>query len=321
MNRIPFSLPKLIPHNDHDSPLTSSRDTSIRVATLLRVFYCFPLFWYATHLDALRPLLVVQSAELRWPVAWMMWVDLETTIPIVLGGAFLSAGLAILMPQYRWVRILVFIGFLEILGLQYSFGKIHHLMHGWLYSTFLFALFLPNEAFSTPQKSRAIRYRSVLIFHAALTMLCLTYSLAGVGKLLGSAYQAALGQMTPLHPSALAIHIADRLLQTYPESLLGPWMIDYGVFLWPAMLGTIYLQLFALVAAFRPRLHQLWGFGLSCFHMVTALTMTIDFSPNLVLLGIFLVASPFAPSQFDIRKTALDLPLFGPLLKLFRSPL
>lgn len=296
---------------DFAAPLRALGPASERVETAARIFYAFPLFWLATHLHLLRPLLEAEHFRFVWSVAWIGLVGPELGVPMVLGFAFLTAMLGALAPEYRALRIAVFLGLFQTLGVLFSFGKIHHLMHATLFTAFVFAVFLPDAAFRARHAQRAERQHALLAFHAAQTMLALTYSLAGVGKLLGSAYQLAQGQITPLHPEALARHIADRLLQTHPESLLGDLMIEYGALLWPMMLATLYLQLFALVAVFRPRLHRLWGLGLMSFHTVTGLTMTIDFTPNILLLGILYLASPFAPSGWDLRGMLSDLPLLG----------
>ena len=295
-------------------PLAALRQAHVRTEVTLRIFYVFPIFWVATHLPALGPLLEDLGADYLWPVAWLHWTG-PRGVWALFAAAVTVFLLAAFRPDLRAVRWGVFFALLEILGLQYSFGKIHHLMHGWLYVAFIFAVFLPRSAFSPLQASRPNAAQSVLAIQAAQTMLCLTYSLAGVGKILGSVYQAFRGEITPLHPSALARHVADRLLQTYPESLLGPWMIDYGSALWPAMLATLYLQLFALVAAFRPRLHRVWGAGLIGFHLVTALSMTIDFSPNILLLALLLVASPLAPTSQRWMDILKDLPIVGAFLR------
>ena len=42
---------------------------------------------------------------------------------------------------------------------------------------------------------------------------------------------------------------------------------------------------------------------------MTKLSMTIDFTPNVLLLGFLWAASPTAPAQFDVRAMLADLPL------------
>jgi hypothetical protein len=286
----------------------------LRLEPLVRIAYVLLVHWYASRLAELRPLLDPPDPSLRWPVAWMAWVGPDTGGPLVLalglGGALSAAAL----PERRGLRFLAFFGLLQVLALKYSFGKIHHAMHGWLFVSFLL-VWLPSP---WPGAGRRSRQHGLFVWSAAQIALASTYSLAGLGKLLGTAYQAVRGEPTPLHPSALARHMADRLQQTDAESLLGPWMIEHGAWLWPLMLGTIYLQLFALQAAFRPCLHRAWGLGLVVFHLASILTLTIDFNPNIPLLGLLFVASPVAP-PLRPRALAADLPLFGYLLRAARE--
>jgi hypothetical protein len=299
-------------------PLARLRHGAFRAEALLRVFYVYPVYWFASRLHELRPLLDPQAADFRWPVAWLNLVDPATFAPLVLAFGFATALLGALLPEKRAVRALVFLGLLEVLALKFSFGKIHHLMHGWLFSTFLF-VWLPDRAFDAHRASRTDRQSTLLVFSAAQFAVAMTYSLAGLGKVLGTIYQATVGQITPLHPTALARHLADRILQTHADSLLGPWMIEHAYALWPLMLGTMYLQLFAVCAALRPRLHRLWGFGLLGFHATSVLSLTIDFNPNIMLLGVLYLASPFAPPSWDIPKTLRALPGAGWLSRVRRE--
>lgn len=292
-------------------PLHALRQGAFRLEGVLRAFYVFPIFWFVTHLHELRPLMNPVGVDLRWPVAWMAWVGVDVAAPWVIGFGFVASGLGALLPERRPVRFAVFLALLQVLALKFSFGKIHHLMHGWLFATFIFAVFLPNGAFDAARASRAVRQASVFAFGGAQAALGLTYTLAGIGKFVGSAYQAAIGQTTSLHPGALARHVADRIIQTHADSLLGGVMIEYGTLMWPAMLGTLYLQLFALWAVFRPQLHRVWAFGLIGFHVMTRLSMTIDFTPNIFLLGFLWCASPTAPAKLDLGAMVRDLPGLG----------
>lgn len=296
--------------------LERHRTGALRIETLIRVFYAFPLYWYLSNLRQLRPLMSPAEPSFQWPVAWLAWVGADTFAPAVLLFGIGSAAGALFWPEARWVRGLAFLGLLQVLALKFSYGKIHHLMHAWLFTSFLF-IGLPDGWWDSGRRPRAVRAASHLVFSAAQAAVALTYSLAGLGKLLGTLYQAVRGEVTPLHPSALARHLADRIQQTDAESLLGPWMIEHGVWLWPMMLATLYLQTFALWAAFRPRLHRLWGVGLVGFHAVTVLSLTIDFNPSVVLLAILFLASPSAPplTWTDAGRIARDLPLLGGLFQ------
>lgn len=301
------------PHS-FGAPLAELSDRAVRTESLLRAFYAFFPFWFAVRLEALLPLLEPRCPDYAWPVAWMHLTG-PSAAPVVLGFGLAAAVLAAALPELRATRVALAVGLLEVLALKYSYGKVHHLMHGWLYAALIFGALLPSAAFRSREASRKCKATSVLVLHAATAMLALTYSLAGLGKLFGTAYQLGLGQITPLHPSALARHVADRLLQTYPDSALGPFMIEHGALLWPLMLATLYLQLVAFPVTFRPRLLRPWGFGLVGFHLVTGLSMTIDFSPNVLLVGLLFLASPFAPRRTELVPALLDLPILGDLAR------
>ncbi|MEL7369450.1 MAG: hypothetical protein AAFN74_11090, partial [Myxococcota bacterium] len=179
-----------LPPANLGSALETVTRGAARLEGILRAFYVFPIFWFCTHLHELRPLLNPRGVELRWPVLWMDWIGVSVAAPFVLGLGFVVASIAAWLPERREVRIAVFVTLLQVLALKFSFGKIHHLMHGWLFATFIFAFFLPNEAFASASASRSQRQASLFVFSAAQISLGLTYSLAGVGKLLGTVYQA-----------------------------------------------------------------------------------------------------------------------------------
>jgi len=275
--------------------LAAQGPAALRAATLLRVAFFFPVYFAALRLPDVPRLADPQGADLLWPVAWVgVTGDPGALAPLALALGMTGNVVGALFPGSRLARAAALVGLLQLLGLNFSFGKIHHLMHGWVYLLAL-TLWLPSGWTRPEGLSRAGRQEVLLVFGAAQSLIALTYTLAGVGKICGTVYQLARGEVTPFHPEALARHLADRLLQTRPESVLGPWLIDHATLLWPMMLGTIYLQLFALWAVFRPRLHVLWGAGLLLFHVMTGLSLTIDFSPSILLVGLLFLASPFAP--------------------------
>ncbi len=202
------------------------------------------------------------------------------------------------------------IALLQFLGLCFSTGKIHHLMHGWLFVLTTFVA-LPRGWHAPRVLTRGERVSSLLVYNLAQTLFALTYALSGVGKILGSVYQATRLEMTSLHPEALSRHVAARLLETGDTSLLGNWVILHGAWLWPLTLATLYLQVFALHFAARPRLHRLLGFGLGAFHLASALMLFIDFTPAIVLAAVLFSASATAPQPSPWRDVAADFPIIG----------
>lgn len=283
-----------------------------RASALARVAYFFPAFWILAHTPRWQEVAFPRHADLLWPVKWLAWFEIDQAGPALLGLTVVGSLVGALAAEFRWARLIAFVCLLEFLGLKFAYGKIHHLMHSWLLVLFVF-IFFPRGWTEPSALSRAGRHSVLLVFCAAQLLTALTYALSGVGKMLGIVYQLWLGQVTSLHPSSLARHLADRMLQTNEVSLWGPWMIEHGAWLWPMMLGTLYIQLFAIQFAARPHLHRWLGVGLVGFHAVTALSLTIDFTPAVMLIGLLFVVSPLSPPRVGLRSVLLDLPVFGPL--------
>ena len=75
--------------------------------------------------------------------------------------------------------------------------------------------------------------------------------------------------------AASALQLADSMLQTGSHPPLADFAIDHYRLVWLPMIGLIYVQLMALPAALRPRLHTLWGYLLIAFHVGTGLSLQI----------------------------------------------
>lgn len=277
---------------------------------MLRVFYIY-LFYYALRSVKVWTIQYeIGQLDLLWPVFWIPWFDADKAAHGVLLFSFIAILLSLVFHSFRWARVLACVGLLEYVGLSFSHGKVGHGLHLCLIISF-FLIFLPRKWTSTIAVDRITRESTFQIFWACQAIILLTYSLSGLWKVLLTIYQAAIGQVHALHPSALGLHIAERLIQTNSTSLLGPWFIDHPLAGWPLMAGTIYIQFFSLCAAFRPRLHLLWGVGLILMHVGTSTTMSITFSENAFLIGIFFILSPFNASEFHLQGTLRDIPLLG----------
>ena len=259
---------------------------------------------------------VLEPVDPLWPVWWLKAVDAHAGARIILAGGFATALLGAFFCEYRWARVAVFLGLLEYLGLKFSFGSIHHSMH--LALTFSFLLiFLPRHWARPGEADRLTRQMTLRVFWCCQAFVLMSYSMSGLGKIGGAIYQAALGQINAFYPQALSLHVAERLLQTNSNSLLGGWIIEHPMCGWPLMVGAMYLQFFSFWAAFRPSLQKLWGIGLILFHIGNSLILTINFHANIFLIAVFLLYSPFQSERFSWRRTVVDLPLFGVMLRRF----
>ncbi len=281
---------------------------------LLSGFYGVLLFFAVGSLFSWPEYLKVSALEPRWPVFWLRFVDLSQGIPLLLAFYLLSGLAAVVLPRYRWVRILVFLSLLEFHAFKFSFGSINHGDHLGVLLSFVL-IFLPQGWRDFPTADRGSRVGTLRAFAGCQGMILLTYSMSGLWKVGGVVEQLLKGEVSYLAPWGLAQQVAGKLLGADSTSLLGPWLIDHAWAGWPLGLGTLYLEFFALWVVTRPGLHRIWGLGLIFFHISTHLFMGIGFVQHSLWLTLFLVLSPFRPQRFSWGATAGQLPLLGRWLR------
>lgn len=281
-------------------------DTAV---VLVRVFYVATFFRVTTHL-AEEWLGWLGSEELAaiWPTAWVEWVGIELGVNVIATAAIVSALLTLLMPEKRVWRAFTFGGFFMMIGLTNSFGKINHSFHVWLFALF-FLIFLPNRPWEMLRRSVGGKHRFLTVFWYTQFFVLLTYSMSGFWKLGIGMFQLLFRDASIFSSDGLALLVSTHLLKINGEALLGWFIIENPWVGFLPFLGVVYLELFAVFAAFRPEVQRFWAVSLMLFHMGTNLLMTINFNNNILVVGIFLLLSPFAPATFDFWRTVRSLPL------------
>jgi hypothetical protein len=283
----------------------------------VRVFYAVALFqvcdaerlqsyWSATALDPV------------WCVGWARWTGPAVAGTVVYAAALLSAAACALAPAWTAARVAFALAMLQFGGLANSFGKINHEWHLLCIGAFLLC-FLPSGNSAWVRRSTGRVQAYLLAVWSVLGSFFLAYSISGVLKVTVGLVQAASLKPNAFSPSALAYHVAKRLLQTGDSTPLAQVLLRHPALGWPGNLLTLYLETFALVAAFRPRLHRLWALGLILFHIGSGLVLGIGFYHHILLLGVIGLASPFTPSRLDLHAVLLDLPLFGDAARWLRA--
>jgi predicted DCC family thiol-disulfide oxidoreductase YuxK len=286
-----------------------------RAKPVIRAFYGALFFFACWNFDTSIERFDAMSLDPLWPLAWIGWTGAPIGIRAVLLLFVAGPLAAIWRPENRAFRFFAFLGVLEGMALDNSFGKINNHLHLWTSVAFLF-LFLPGtRAYGNPSPSS--RAAAVRVFWGAQALVLLTYTMSGIAKLLGAAVQIHRGDAHHLFSvDALARHVSERLLQTGEHSLVGGWLIDHPWFGPPLLLGAAYLETFALWAAFRPSLHRPWALGLISMHLGIMLAMNITFSHSMLLLALLFLGTPFAaPTGSRLG----DWPLFGPFLRAVRD--
>ena len=289
-----------------------------RLQPLIRAYYAFVAFLAIVLVPEWGDIMGRGHVEPLWPVFWLNDLNLRPGIAAVLIIFTVGALFAAMLPQYRWSRILAFVGVLEYWAFNNSFGKVGHSLHNIVLVSFVL-IFLPAGWHESEQRQRIIKQRTLLIFWAAQCTVMLTYTMAGFIKIVGGLRQMLQGQPNMFLPDSLARQVADRLLQTGSQSWYGGWLINHIWVGWPLMLGTVYLELFALQTVFRPRLQPAFVIGLVLFHLSSFFTMTIIFPQNCFLLFLFFAGMPLSRGTWTWKGFWLDWPIFGDLWMLWKA--
>ena len=298
---------RLFLHADY-GPMRTSVDFSraaIGVAWLVRFFYLALAYWLATRFgydhaydgpptDPLWPIgLVVNTVGAEW---------LAYEMPLAVFGSALGL-LAVFFPGKFLFRLGVFLYLLFAVAMANSYGSINNDGHIALYVSFAL-LFLPSAIGSPGRMRRKDAMTAIMVFWFAQSLVLLPYALSGLFKIYVS-------RLELLAPDGFVRIMTERALEDTTEI---PWLLPFfasqpllAQFL---LLGAVYVQAFALLALFRPHLHRPLGAALIAFHFGTDYLLNIFFH-NIVLLGIFLVFSPFAQGRFSLTGLVKSLPVFG----------
>lgn len=279
-------------------PLNLFREQSAAFASsqaLIQAFYAIGVFLVLLQFpDFIRPF-EPQGSMLLWPVVWLRWVSSPVLAIFVVHALWTVVVICTAAwSGYRWLRILTFIGWLEEVALRNSLPKIGHSWHLVVLVSFIL-IFLPKGwnlvAFRT---SRWTRHATLLAFWTVQAAILLSYTLSGLGKVIGGVYQGVQGQPNAFSVDAFARQIAERLWETDSSSIIGQWFVDHPWVGSPLMPLTMYVQLFAFWIAFRPSLQRPWAVMLIFFHIASYFSLTIHFPQNCLLLALFFFRSPFA---------------------------
>jgi hypothetical protein len=278
-----------------------------RAVVLVRAFYLLGLMLLIVETNQWTNLRAVATVDPLWPAWWVDTTDPGRHIDAILIAHAGATALAAFLPRLRTARVLVSLTLFQYLSVKFGFGKINHSSHAWLFTSVVFILLPTARSWRTPTPQ--LRRNVLQVVWSAQAILLFTYTLTGLWKFY-YAIDAVLfsSNIGAFHPQGFSLIIAQDLLLTNRATLLGEWFVEHRWVGWMLFNGTIYLQLTSLLASLRPRLHRLWGAGLIAFHFGTQLAMGFTFVPNIVLLGLFLVLSPWAPDRAVPLEVVADLP-------------
>jgi|GEM_PF-76433 len=278
---------------------------------LIHCFYASLLYFGCANFYTSVERYAALTLDPLWPLLWIQWIPTLTGIHIVLLLFVFGPLLAAWNPRSAFFRILAFLGCLMGMALDNSFGKINNHLHLWTMAAFCF-VFLPGEKSLAREEGRLAALR---LFWGAQSLILLTYTMSGISKILGLLLQLYRHQEhTLLSHESLARIVAEQLILTSERSLFGSWIIYHPWAGWPFHLGAVYLEIFALLIAFRPALQRAWAMGLVFMHVGIFLAMNVTFATSILLLTLLFAAGPLNSAPLFSKQALRDIPWFGPLL-------
>ena len=279
-----------------------------RARLLIGCFYALLLVQSVMTFNQWQGWIATGDIDPLWPVRWLILLSAPGEgIRAILLFFLLTSLLAAIWPERRSARALAFLSVFLFDAMRNSFGKIGHSYH-LVVLVALVLIFLPHIPRHRELPSRLTRHVYLTVFTGCQAIILLTYTMAGLTKILGGLAQMLAGQVHAFHPLALSSLIADRLIETNSTSLLGPLLIEHVLLAWPLYLGAIYLEVCSILILARPILHRFWAVCLIGLHLAIMLSMTITFERNILLLALFFLLSPFAPRHIRWRELLAALP-------------
>lgn len=295
-----------VPKQGIAATISSQMRSYEQAVTLVRAFYVISLMLTVREHGQFLMLRRTEVNDPQWPAEWIELVGQARGIDLIIALFAGSAVLAAFFPKWRIARAAFTLGYLQYLSLKFGFGKINHSQHGWLWVS-AFMIFLPTARKWDVRSSRS-RQAVLGSFWSAQVIVLFFYTLTGLWKLYFAVVDLTTDRMSAFELPGFALITANRILATNQETLLGEFLVENHVIGWALFNGTMYLETVALLIAFRPRLHRLFGAGLIMFHIGTLVAMGFTFTENIALVGLLFLCSPFAPEQQRPVDVLLDLP-------------
>ena len=278
-----------------------------RAIPLVRIFYAISAYWVLGAINRWPNYRNSHALDPLWPVHWWFeHVSVSTGVDIILTAYVVTGIVVALLPELRVARAAYAIALLQFGALQSTPDKVLGDLDLWVFLA-IFLVFLPRGPWGALRGTAQRQYFLMVIWSALLFVLFL-YTLAGWWKIHDAAFAFVHGHPSGFNPSGFSYIVGQRIEQTNQTALFARFFSLHELPGWPLFLGTMYVEFCSVIIAFRPRLHRLWGVALIAFHLGTQLIMGFTFPQNIVVFGLFLVCSPFAPDRIDLKDALLDLP-------------
>lgn len=317
--KLSYKISKVLKHSlsENKNIFRNQTYSFVQSQNIVRLFYALSIYIVFKDFGLIHKFSSISTIDPLWPVFWVSYFEVPQSFNLLFFSALIGSIICCLNPNNRIYRLVFFIAFFEYLAFKFSFGKINHATHPWLFISF-FLVFLPHikDSGLATIKQKHI-YLTIIWF--CIFMILFFYSISGFWKVYKSLILLISGKPSIFSMDVFAIQISNRLLQTQSTSLMGPFFIKHHFLGWVGYLISIYVELVCFIVAFRPSLHRIWGIMLIVFHIGIKLTMNISFKEFIISDSLLLVCSPFAGTNIGYKKIILQIPILSFFISFFNK--
>lgn len=206
-----------------------------------------------------------------WPVRWVNQFDYLFILRLLLGSSIAISISLLKFKNNLTLRILHFVSLFLSFSILYSFGKIAHNMHGFIYILFFF-IFVGH---SEPINKLAYRF--------GLSAFFMTYGLSGLWKLRALIEALHTNSIESIEP-LLKWHIASAQIHGNKVTVLSQifleWPDSFAFCLW---IGIVLFELLAFLPIITGRHQKKYVLGILFFHIAAYFVAGINFLPTALL--------------------------------------
>ena len=288
------------------TPSALSR-AAAEVILLSRFYYIFILFAIASsHLPFERAYMGGSPTAPLWPIELLQRLTgagwLANSIGMSAAGLCVAL-LAAIYPRVLLWRLGVFLYILLYVALRSSYGSIDHGNYFYLYVSFSLLFLPPHDKPNESARRSSLSCLAVLWLTQSLILL--PYSLSGLWKIWDGRFGLVSSDSMVRILLNRAVDDTDNIAPLLPLISQHEYIAQF------MLVVTVYVEVFAPLAVFRPHLHRPVGVILILFHVGSDWLMNISFSSNILMIGLFLVLSPTAPDRFSPSGLIQSLPVIG----------
>nr|BDT26929.1 hypothetical protein BHI3_03950 [Bacteriovorax sp. HI3] len=240
------------------------------------------------HVTQFLYILNLRPTDILWPVKWIPESAWFFTGNIMLGASLLSTFFLAVKSKHRLLRIISFVSVFFLLAMYFSYGKINHGFHQWIYV--LAALMIPQNF----KKETTDWWRQNLAGIFTLTYFC-----SGIWKIRGF-FDFAISYKQYSLADYLRIQVNNATLDNGPSYFIHFFNSpSSNSFLILGALLVIALQVLPFLFVFKKKYLPAF-ICVALFHTMTLISLKVWFFQSIILAAILLL--DFDQQEHEIKE-------------------